>query len=357
MIALLRAFMKIKNDEEYQALLARIAAKNANGALAAPERSLESLRGVKLKATKAREGVNASEPAKRQGVKEAPILSSLRACDVEAECSPTHVTLLFRGARLFTLNEIYALLQYRRYVIFDYKKQWHVLVRQALSDLGEAKPHFDKPCKITLFRQGSKAVDRDSLMVMFKYIIDALKDEPKKGLDGIFPDDNPDIVYDDEKIQTRGEPLVGIRVDLIDPAPGEDTRRAASLFDRPQGRDLGAGPLPKAEPARKRALKKSAAAMDCAKPSKAPARPKQAASKTERSTPKAPPIMDCAKPSKAPARPKQAASKTERSIPKPAPIKTGKPSARPALEEKLNSPSKRSDDAATAADHKTRKKK
>ena len=262
--------MKIKNEEEYLALLERIEAKRAGAAPSAPERSLESIRGVKLKAKKSKNDAKEGEPAKRQGVKEAPILASLRSCSMEVEASPSHVTILFKGARLFTLNEIYALLQYRKYVVFDYKKQWHALVRQALASLGASQPHFDRPCKITLFRQGAKPVDRDSLMVMFKYLIDALKDEPKKGLVGIFPDDNPDIVYDDDKIQTRGEPLVGVRVDLIDPAPSDDGRSASSLFDHPQGRDLGAAPTPKPQP-KPRPSKKTSA-----KPAQDPARSRDA---------------------------------------------------------------------------------
>ena len=160
-------------------------------------------------------------------------MTSLRECQIEVEASPTHVTLLFRGARLFTLNEIYALLQYRSYIIFAYKKQWHALVQNGLRLMGRSRPHFDGPCKLTLFRQGKKAVDRDSLMVMFKYIIDALKDEKNSRTLGIFPDDNPDIVYDDEKIQSIGEPMVGLRVELISPAPQVATRGAEHLFDRP----------------------------------------------------------------------------------------------------------------------------
>lgn len=160
-------------------------------------------------------------------------MASLKQCSVEVECSATHATMLFKGARLFTLNEILAILQYRSYIVFSYKKHWQALVQQGMSLMGPGKPHFDAPCKITLFRQGKKAVDRDSLMVMFKYIIDALKDAAKTPNSGILTDDNPDIVYEDDKIQTIGEPLVGFRVQLIQPAPVKDARSVATLFNAP----------------------------------------------------------------------------------------------------------------------------
>lgn len=265
--------MKIKNEEEYQHLLAVLAAKRAG--LPPPPGAAEPPKAAKARRKASTDGALVSlaelaEPAaeikKRQGVKETPILASLHDCLASVECSPTHATLLFNGARLFTLNEIYALLQYRSYIVFSYKKQWHSLVRNALLAMGKSKPHFDGPCKVTLFRQGKKSVDRDSLMVMFKYIIDALKDEPKHGFFGIFPDDNPDIVYEDEKIQTLGPPMVGIRIDVILPAPAPSGKDARSLFDCP-AQELAA-PEPVAE-----APKKPKASRTSAVPAEHPAAP------------------------------------------------------------------------------------
>lgn len=236
--------LKIKTEEEYQALLARIAKRKAGGNAEGPSATklvhgAGKSKKVTSKVSAAEAGaewietIAAGPKKKRRGVEETPILTSLRDCSIEAEASPRHVTLLFTGARLFTLNEIYAILQYRKYIVFAYKRQWHALVQRGLRLLGANKPHFSGPCKVTLFRQGAKPVDRDSVMVMFKYIIDALKDDEKKGIAGIFPDDNPDVVFDDEKIQTHGEPMVGIRVDLILPAPSIPTKGAADLFNTP----------------------------------------------------------------------------------------------------------------------------
>lgn len=171
-------------------------------------------------------------PKKRQGVKEQPIMTSMRECSIAVEASPKHLSIAFFGARLFTLNEILAILQYRKYVVFGYKKLWHDLVRTALERLGDEKPRFDGPCRATFFRQGQNPVDRDSLSVMFKYILDALTDHPKKGMIGVFPDDNPEIIADDRKIQRKGDPIVAIRIDAISkrktPPPP-----VSSLFEQP----------------------------------------------------------------------------------------------------------------------------
>lgn len=174
-----------------------------------------------------------SDKKKRQGVKETPIMTAVRECSITVEAGPKHIVIVFEGARLFTLNELLAILQYRKYIVFGYKKLWQELVLKALKQMGKDKPHFDGPCNVILFRQGAKMIDRDSFTVMFKYIIDALKDEPRKGVQGIFPDDNPDIVFSDEKRQAIGEPIIALRVELIDPAPQPQTHRAEELFSNP----------------------------------------------------------------------------------------------------------------------------
>lgn len=210
-------------------------------------------------------------PKKRQGVQDLPIMTSMRECSIAVEASDTHISIAFFGARLFTLNEIFAILQYRKYVVFGYKKLWHDLAQTALARLGDRKPRFPGPCRATFFRQGSKVVDRDSLSVMFKYILDALTDHPKKGIVGIFPDDNPEIIADDQKIQSKGDPIVAIRIDALDSAP--KALSVESLFD---------GPLPNGTPYLPgKALKKPSSPKDSGVPSgppSAPARKKRAAS-------------------------------------------------------------------------------
>lgn len=240
--------LKIKTEEDYQSLLAQIKGKGqtpptpclVDGACAFSSKKTNTQKAKAIKTSTAAKaakseihtGLENPVPVKRKGVKEMPILTSLRDCSIEIEVSPDHMTIAFKGARLFTLNEIYAMLQYRSYVVFAYKKQWHELVLNALRLAGKKKPSFLGPCKVTLFRQGSKKVDRDSLMVMFKYIIDALKHDPKKKHVGLFDDDNPDIVYDDEKIQTIGEPIIGIRIEQIALNAIKPDLTLADLFDR-----------------------------------------------------------------------------------------------------------------------------
>lgn len=230
--------VKIKNEADYQQLLNNLASKKPAPELLGESGQLPQKAPKKQKKTDLvlnKDDMEVISPSKRLGVKETPIISSLRTCSIDAECSETHVTLAFKGARMFTLNEILAILQYRSYIIFSYKKQWQTLVHNGLRILGNKKPHFDGPCKITLFRQAKKKVDRDSLMVMFKYIIDALKDEPKTGLAGIFPDDNPDIVYSDEKIQRidKNVPIIGIKIERIFPQPEATEKSVLDLFDAP----------------------------------------------------------------------------------------------------------------------------
>lgn len=168
---------------------------------------------------------------KRQGVKQTPIMTAVRDCICVAEASPKHLCLMFDGARLFTLNDLFAILQVRKYVVFGYKKLWHEITRKALASLGAQKPHFDGPCHISLFRQGTRLIDRDSFAVMFKYIIDALRDDEKQNYIGLLPDDNPNIIFSDEKHQSIGPPIIGIRIDLIEPAPTLVNYQARDLFN------------------------------------------------------------------------------------------------------------------------------
>ena len=174
---------------------------------------------------------------KRRGVSETPILTSIEKASIFVEASDRHLTIAFSGARLFTLNELFAIQQYRKYIVFAYKKAWHAKTREALLLLGRKKPRFDGPCKITYFRQGSRRVDNDSLAVMFKYILDALKDDPERdgtpGWKGVFRDDDPTVAIDDRKIQRPGGHLVAIRVDLLEQPPEGTDDPCSSLFATP----------------------------------------------------------------------------------------------------------------------------
>jgi hypothetical protein len=193
---------------------------------------LQARPGRRPKAAKAADAASGAEPAgkkRRAGVKETPIFASLSECTARAEASDKHVTLLFEGARLFSLNEILSILDKRPQLVWRYKKMWRQLTRLAVARLGPEAPRFEA-CRLTLYRQGKKKIDRDSIDVMFKFIIDALKDEPKEGFVGLFPDDNPDVVQFMEPRQSVGPALVGLRVDRVD-EPDTSDFDAKRLFE------------------------------------------------------------------------------------------------------------------------------
>jgi hypothetical protein len=161
--------------------------------------------------------------AKAQGVK----VSDLNKLNKHALSSTTssdeHVSFLFMGAKLLSVNQIFAILQYRKYEIFAYKKIWHEIIKNNLDLLaydlkaeGKKLPYFDSSVEITLFRQASRLVDEDAMSTMFKYIIDGLKRDPKKNPNGILAEDNPKIVHRIVCYSEKGEPAVGIKVKKIE---------------------------------------------------------------------------------------------------------------------------------------------
>lgn len=179
--------------------------------------------------------VGADEPVKqkkRRGVKETPIMDSVLNSKTIIEASPSHVSMAFHGARLFSLNELFAIQQYRKYIVFAYKRAWKDRVRAAINSLGANKPRLEGACKVTYFRQGSKRVDQDSLAVMFKYIVDAMKDDDQTAWTGIIVDDDPLVIRSDEKIQSKGEPIVGIRIELIFNAKPMENLSCNAIFDK-----------------------------------------------------------------------------------------------------------------------------
>lgn len=179
--------------------------------------------------------INVPQKAKKRGgVNEKPILSSIESCKVTVEYSSEHVSLYFDGLRLFSLNEMFALLQSRKFIVFKYKKMLHTLATQAISQIPIKEiPFFDEPCHITLYRSGKKMIDRDNFESMFKALIDGLKKGKNKL--GTISDDNPNILFSDTKIQSIGEPAIGIRIEKIKPTPKiENVQSPNLLFNNKQ---------------------------------------------------------------------------------------------------------------------------
>lgn len=99
--------------------------------------------------------------------------------------------------RLYTLNEIFALLQVQPYLVFFYKKMLNKKIKDAMllnypqkvySNKKEA--WFDFPVMIELFRSHKKLFDNDGFPAAFKYLTDSLK---KDGVN-LIREDDPKIV-------------------------------------------------------------------------------------------------------------------------------------------------------------------
>ncbi len=159
---------------------------------------------------------------KSQGIKTSEVNKLNKQSLVHFSSSDNHVSILFEGAKLLSVNQIFAILQYRKYEIFTYKKIWHELIKKVLDDQSlilrsenKKLPFFNEAVEITLFRQASRLVDEDAMSTMFKYIIDGLKRDDEENPNGILAEDNPKIVHRIVCYSEKGEPFVGIKVKKI----------------------------------------------------------------------------------------------------------------------------------------------
>ncbi len=139
--------------------------------------------------------------------------------------SNDHVSFLFNGAKLLSVNQILAKMQLKfgQKQVFTYKKVWHEVIKSQLDYLfldlkskGQKLPFFETSVELTLFRQASRLVDEDAMSMMFKYIIDALKRDDEKNPNGILAEDNPKIVHRIVCFSEKGEPYIGIKIKKIE---------------------------------------------------------------------------------------------------------------------------------------------
>lgn len=154
---------------------------------------------------------------KKQPVsRSADILSSIRDSSVKYKITENSFAIVFEGAKLYSLNQIFALLQSRKYEIFKYKKEWHNKINKILNEISftEKIPYFDCPVEITLLRGAKRMVDEDSLTTMFKYIIDALK-KNENNINGVLTDDNQTIVNNIKCYSTKSQQVVGIKIEKV----------------------------------------------------------------------------------------------------------------------------------------------
>lgn len=135
--------------------------------------------------------------------------------------SKDHVSFLFKGARLLTINQIFAMLQIgkKKFEVFNYKKSWHKIITNILNEKNlfhKDIPFFNDSVEVTLFRQAPRLVDEDALNTMFKYIIDALKRNSTDNPYGIIAEDNPKIVHRIVSQSEKGEYYIGIKIKRIE---------------------------------------------------------------------------------------------------------------------------------------------
>lgn len=131
---------------------------------------------------------------------------------IDVQYDENYISIVFFNARLLSVNQIFSILQYRKYDLFPYKTMWQDLIKKALLHK-QNLPVFTENCEIILFRQSEKLVDTDALSVMFKFIIDALKYNNKTKNNFILSEDNPNVVNNIKIIQKKGkENIVGIRI-------------------------------------------------------------------------------------------------------------------------------------------------
>lgn len=143
------------------------------------------------------------------------IVNCIRDSTFEYKITESSISIVFYGAKLYSLNQIFALLQSRKYEIFKYKKEWHRKIKQVLEQISltEKIPYFNEPVQITLYRGAKKLVDEDSLTTMFKYIIDSLKKNNTTNPNGVLSDDNQNVVSKILCYSSIEEPVIGIKIE------------------------------------------------------------------------------------------------------------------------------------------------
>lgn len=140
---------------------------------------------------------------KRKGVSTAPILDSLKTSVKTCFWTDDMLCVRMAGARVLSYNEIYSILQFRKYEAMRYKTACRSAISDALktpNTCTATRPFFAGPTALTLIRIGAKKMDRDALAIVFKHFLDALRKN------GVIADDNPDIICRIETFHAVGEP-------------------------------------------------------------------------------------------------------------------------------------------------------
>lgn len=176
---------------------------------------------VVKKTSKISLGNHKQEKKENKNVNVFEIIKVNKECLPQVTVSNNHFSVVFEGARLLSINQIFALLQSKKHEVFTYKKSWHNIIKEVLFEQhvkfkkdGLSLPYFDDTVEITLFRQAPKLVDKDALTTMFKYIIDAFKRDSTNPY-GILAEDNPKIVHKIDFHSEQGDNIIGIKIKSI----------------------------------------------------------------------------------------------------------------------------------------------
>jgi hypothetical protein len=148
----------------------------------------------------------------------ADVIDSIKQSTIHTSASENHLSIIFDGARILTLNEILAILPYQPYLVFNYKKAWKNRVDDALllakDSFKQKLPEFTDSCLFIGHRQSTKLVDRDGLASCFKYILDDLRGQIVLK-EKILKDDNPNLIFDTPCFQSTGPFKIGIRLERV----------------------------------------------------------------------------------------------------------------------------------------------
>lgn len=146
------------------------------------------------------------------------VIESIKTAIIHTSTSDNHLSLVFDGARLLTLNELLSLMPYQPYLVYNYKTAWKNKIDDALilaKDIyGKKMPEFADSCVFVGFRRSTRLVDRDGLPACFKYILDDLRNQlavPER----ILKDDNPNLIVDTPCFQVIGSAMVGVRLERV----------------------------------------------------------------------------------------------------------------------------------------------
>ncbi len=163
-----------------------------------------------------------SKPKKRSlGIEVQPVINSINNSIVTIELDKDNgvLSILFEGAKLISLNDLFQIMQVRKYESFRYKKAWRNAINRALNKLGpqDWREVFPGKVKMTLFRRSAKPNDLDSARVLFKYSIDALVKHVyylnNKRQRGVIIDDSRQYLPEMLEAYSMGLPAVGLRLE------------------------------------------------------------------------------------------------------------------------------------------------